>query len=417
MIKKLLSLACVGLVCAGMSAQDDVKKAVKLPNEAQKQMQGFRPMPGGGPDELVFHTIKEIPITSVKNQNRSSTCWAFSGLGFVEAELLRMGKGEYDLAEMFVVSKTMMDRANNYVRLHGSSSFSPGGSFYDVIYCIKNYGIVPQEVMPGIMYGDTLPNHNELDAVASGYVNAIAKGKMKKLSPIWKSSLQNIYDNYLGKCPESFTYKGKTYTPMSFAQSLGFKPEDYVSLTSYTHHPFYTQFAIEIEDNWRNGLSYNLPLNEFMEVMDYAVRNGYTFAWGSDVSEKGFTRNGLAIITDQEVKDLQGSDMVRWTGKPEEKINLNPNEYKQKDVTITQEMRQLGFDNWETTDDHGMLIYGLAQDQNGNEYFMVKNSWGTRSKYNGIWYASKPFVAYKTMNILVHKDALPKHIAKKLGIK
>lgn len=191
-----------------------------------------------------------------------------------------MGKGEYDLSEMFVVHHTMMDRGVNYVRYHGDSSFSPGGSFYDIMFCLRNYGLVPQEAMPGIMYGDTLPVHNELDAVAGAYVNAIAKGKLTKLTPVWKKGLCSIYDTYLGKCPENFTYKGKEYTPKTFAESLGINPDDYISLTSFTHHPFYTQMNIEIQDNWRNGLSYNLPLMEFMSVIDNAVNNGYTVSLG-----------------------------------------------------------------------------------------------------------------------------------------
>ena len=386
-MKKTILIAALGLFSLSVMAQD------------AKPEEGF-----------VFTTVKENPITSIKNQNRSSTCWSFSTLGFVESELLRLGKGEYDLSEMFVVHKTMQDRGVNYVRYHGDSSFSPGGSFYDVMYCIKNYGIVPQEVMPGIMYGDTLPVHNELDAVASGYINAIAKGKLSKLTPVWKNGLSAIYDTYLGACPEKFTYKGKEYTPKTFSESLGLNCDDYVSLNS--------QFAIEIQDNWRNGLSYNLPIEELMAVMDNAVKKGYTFAWGSDVSEQGFSRDGIAVMPDAaKESELSGSDMARWTGltAADKRRELFTKPFPEKD--ITQEMRQVAFDNWETTDDHGMVIYGIAKDQNGKEYFMVKNSWGKSGKYDGIWYASKAFVAYKTMNILVHKDALPKEIAKKLGIK
>ena len=387
-MKKSILIAALGLFSLSAMAQD------------AKPEEGF-----------VFTTVKENPITSIKNQNRSSTCWSFSALGFLESELLRLGKGEYDLSEMFVVHKTMEDRGTNYVRYHGDSSFSPGGSFYDIIYCMKNYGLVPQEAMPGIMYGDTLPVHNELDAVAEGYINAIAKGKLTKLTPVWKKGLSAIYDTYLGACPENFTYKGKEYTPKSFYESTGLNADDYISLTSYTHHPFYQPFVLEIQDNWRWASSYNLPIDELMEVFDNAINKGYTIAWGSDVSEQGFTRDGIAVMPDAEkVQELSGSDMAHWL-----KMKLNSKPQPQK--WCTQEERQLAYDNWETTDDHGMLIYGIAKDQEGNEYYMVKNSWGEAGKYKGLWYASKAFVRYKTMNIIVHKDALPKDIAKKLGIK
>ncbi|WP_308765023.1 C1 family peptidase [uncultured Bacteroides sp.] len=393
-MKNIVLIATLGLLSLNTVAQEPKKE------------EGF-----------VFSTVKENPITSIKNQNRSSTCWSFSSLAFLESELLRQGKGEYDLSEMFVVHHTMADRAERYVRLHGDNSFSPGGSFYDVVYCMNNYGLVPQEAMNGIMYGDTLPVHNELDAVAEAYVNAIAKGKLTKLTPVWMNGLNAIYDTYLGKCPEKFSYKGKEYTPLTFAKSLGLNADDYVSLTSYTHHPFYKKFAIEIQDNWRNAESWNLPIDEFMTVIENAVNNGYTVAWGSDVSEDGFTRDGIAVVPQMNRTDLTGSDMARWTGLTMADKRKELTSKPMPEMDITQEMRQKAFNNWETTDDHGMLIYGTAKDQNGKEYYMVKNSWGTNNKYKGTWYASKSFVKYKTMNILVHKDALPKEIAKKLGFK
>ena len=394
-MRKSVLIAALGLMSLAAVAQDGPKE------------EGF-----------VFTTVKENPITSIKDQHRSSTCWSFSSLGFLEAELLRMGKGTYDFSEMFVVHHTMVDRAVNYVRYHGDASFSPGGSFYDIMFCLKNYGLVPQEAMPGIMYGDSLPVHTELDAVAGAYVQAIGKGRFSKLTPVWKQGITAIYDTYLGKCPETFTYEGKEYTPKSFAESLGINPDDYVSLTSYTHHPFYTQFAIEIQDNWRNALSYNLPIDELMAVMDNAVKTGYTFAWGSDVSEQGFTRDGVAVMPDAaRGAELTGSDMARWTGLTAADKRRELTNKPLPEMEITQEMRQTAFDNWETTDDHGMVIYGIAKDQTGKEYFMVKNSWGESGKYKGIWDASKAFVAYKTMNILVHTDALPKDIKKKLGLK
>ena len=377
---------------------------------------------------FTFTTVKELPITSIKNQNRAGTCWSYSGLGFIESELLRMGKGEYDLSEMYVVYNTYIDRAKAAVRTHGDVSFSQGGSFYDVLYCLKNYGIVPDSEMPaGVMYGDTLSNHTELSAIADAVVNAIAKGDLKSLQtkdnqPLWVNAIKAIHDVYLGKCPEEFTYNGKKYTPKSFYESLGINPNDYVSLTSYTHHPFYEQFVLEIQDNWRWAQCYNLPLDEFMQVFDNAIENGYTIAWGSDVSEEGWLRGkmaGIAVLPDlkAENNDLTGSDMAHWLGmsaadrKKEAMTKPTPQKW------VSQEERQAAFDNWQTTDDHGMLIYGTAKDQLGNEYYMVKNSWGKYGQYNGMLYASKAFVRYKTMNIVVHKDALPKDIKKKLGIK
>ena len=369
-------------------------------------------------DSVEYTVVKENKITSIKDQNQSGTCWAYSALGFIEAELLRMGKGEHDLCESFLVYNTYMDRADKAVRTHGDASFSQGGSFYDAIYCLENYGMVPQTAMPapGELYGDSLFNFNQLDAVASAYVQAIAKGKQKKITLTWKNDLSNIYKNYFGELPKEFRHNGKTYTPQSYVKELGLNPADYVSLTSYTHHPFYSKFILEIQDNWRWAESYNLPLDEFMEVMDYGVRNGYCFAWGSDVSEKGFdARKGTATVpANGKTNDKTGSDAARWTGdnfKGGAVINTGNDE-----MTITQELRQIGYDNWETTDDHGMVVYGIAKDKNGKEFFMVKNSWGEYGPYKGMFYASKAFVAYKTMNIVIHKDALPKHIAKKLGL-
>lgn len=372
---------------------------------------------------FVFTTVKANPITSIKNQNRAGTCWCYSSLALLESELLRMGKGEYDLSEMFLVYNTYLDRADAAVRTHGDASFSQGGSFYDVMYGMETFGLVPEaEMRPGVMYGDTLSNHTELSALTNAMVDAIAKGKLRSLQSndkkelLWKKSMAAVHQIYLGTAPEKFTYNGKEYTPKSFFESTGLKASDYVSLTSYSHRPFYTEFPLEIQDNWRHAQSWNLPIDELMEVFDNAIMNGYTIAWGTDVSEAGFTRDGVAVLPDDlKVQELSGSDMAHWLKlKPEEK-KLNSKPQPQK--WCTQEERQLAYDNWETTDDHGMLIYGIARDQENNEYYMVKNSWGTNNKYQGTWYASKAFTRYKTMNILVHKDALPKTIKDKLGIK
>lgn len=376
---------------------------------AQEKKEGFQ-----------FTVVKENPITSTKDQNRSGTCWAFSSLGFFEAELLRMGKGEWDFSEMYLAHKTYEDRAKATVRLHGDMDFSQGGSFYDCVYCMKNYGIIPQSAMPepGTLYGDSLPNFGEFFNILTPMVKAVAKGEQKKLSPIWFKPINATLDAYLGEVPTEFTYKGKKYTPKSYMASTGLNMDDYVSLTSFTHHPFYEEFVIEVQDNWRWGLSYNLPLDEFMEVMESAVKNGYTFAWGADVSENGFSREGIAVCPDlKKVKETSGSDYENWFGASGTPSRAAYTSRPLPEINVTQEMRQEAYDNWETTDDHGMVIYGIAKDQNGKEYFMVKNSWGTNYKYKGVWYASKAFVAYKTLNILIHKDALPKNIAKKLGIK
>lgn len=371
-------------------------------------------------DGYVFTPVKELKITPVKNQNRTGTCWCFSTLGFLESELLRQGKGEYDLSEMYIVNHSYKDKADKYVRLHGKLNFGQGGSFYDVLYAWKKYGIVPESVMGGLEYGEDQHVHNEMERLASAYVNTVIKNPNGKLSTAWKKGYDGIIDAYLGKVPETFTYNGKEYTPLSFAQELGLNPDDYVSLTSYTHHPFYTSFPIEVEDNWRGSDSYNLPLDEFMQVMDNAINTGYTIAWGSDVSEKGFTRNGIAVVPDMEILETTGSDQDKWVGLSRAEKDKEINKMLEKpcqELTITQEMRQQDYDNYRTTDDHGMQIYGIAKDKTGKKFYMVKNSWGTENKYKGTWYASEAFVAYKTMNIVVHKDALPKTIKTKLGIK
>ncbi|HHT23359.1 MAG TPA: aminopeptidase [Bacteroidales bacterium] len=364
---------------------------------------------------FTFTVVKENKITPVKNQANSSTCWSYSGLALFESELLRLGKPEVDLSEMFIVSHSFTDKADKYVRLNGKLNFAPGGSFYDVLYVLRNYGIVPESEMTGLNYGLDKNNHGELDAMTYGIVKAVVSNPNRTLSPAWKNAFQGVVDSYLGTLPTEFTVNGKTHTPKSYAESLGLKWDDYVSITSFTHHPFYTKFAIEIPDNWRWSESYNVPLDEFIRIFDYAIENGYTLAWGSDVSEKGFTRDGIGVLPETNKEKLEGTDQARWLGKQSSsgKYNIRG---PLKEQTVTQENRQLGYDNYQTTDDHGMLIYGIAKDQNGTPYYMVKNSWGTDSKYKGIWYVSKPFVMSKTMNIMLHKDAIPKDIRKKLGL-
>ena len=343
----------------------------------------------------VFTTIKENPITTIKDQNRSGTCWDYSTLSFFEAEILKATGKKYTLCEAFVANKTYMERAIQVVRYHGDCQFAQGGSAEDVLHTLKTHGICPIDAMPfpGSLYGDSLNNFNEFFGVLEPYVAAVAKSDAKKISNAWKTGMQGILDAYLGKCPEKFTYEGKEYTPKSFMASLGINLDDYVSITSYTHHPFYTAFAVEVQDNWRFPLSYNVPMDEMMQIIDNAVNNGYTVAWGGDVSEDGFTRKGLAYAIDSKKtqQSLQGSDMARW---------LKMTTTKKRDII----------------DSLGVTVPGVAKDQNGKEYYMVQNSWGETGDYNGIWYMTKAFIAANTMDFLINKNAIPAEIRKKLGI-
>ena len=315
-----------------------------------------------------------------------------------------------------------MERAIQVVRFHGDCQFAQGGSAEDVLHTLKTHGIVPEGAMPfpGSLYGDSLNNFNEFFGVLEPYVAAISKSSAKKISNAWKTGLQGILDAYLGKCPEKFTYEGKEYTPKTFMASLGINLDDYVSITSYTHHPFYTSFAVEVQDNWRFPLSYNVPMDEMMQIIDNAVNEGYTVAWGGDVSEDGFTRQGLAYAVDTKKTEqsLQGSDMARWLkmNATKKRDIIDSLGCKVPEVVPTQEMRQERFDNWELTDDHGMQIYGIAKDQNGKDYYMVKNSWGETGAYKGTWYMTKAFIAANTMDFLINKNAIPADIRKKLGI-
>ncbi len=401
-MKKIIALALLAVVATGANAKG--KKQPKV-----------------DPNKPVFTIVKENPITSVKDQNRSGTCWAYSTLSYFESEILKNTGKTYDLCESFVANKDYMDRAVQVVRYHGDMQFAQGGSAYDVYYVLKNYGICPEDAMPfpGSLYGDSLNNFNEFFSLLEPYVEGIATNKASKISGQWKVGFQGILDAYLGKCPENFTYEGKNYTPKSFASSLGLNMDDYVTITSYTHHPFYSQFVVEVQDNWRNPASYNLPMDEMMQIIDNAVMNGYTVAWGGDVSEPGFTRDGLAYMIDaKKMQSLQGSDMARWLGLSAAKRRnlIDSLGCNVPEVQPTQEMRQERFDNWELTDDHGMLIFGIAKDQNGKEYYMVKNSWGEAGKYKGTWYMTKTFIAANTMDYMVNKNAIPANIRKKMGI-
>ncbi len=398
-MKKILTLALLALLATGANAAKP-KKAARS-------------------NKPVFTTIKENPITSIKDQNRSGTCWDYSTLSYFESEILKATGKTYDLCEAFVANKTYMDRAVQVVRLHGDCQFAQGGSAYDVLHVLKNQGICPEDAMPfpGSLYGDSLNNFNEFFGQLEPYVAGIAKSTANKISSQWKVGLQGILDAYLGQCPEKFTYEGKEYTPKSFAASLGLNFDDYVTITSYSHHPYYTQYAVEVQDNWRNPLSWNLPMEDMARILENAVMNGYTVAWGGDVSEPGFTRKGLAYFVDtKKAEGLSGSDMARWLKlSPAKRTNLIDSlGCKVPELEPTAEQRQQRFDNWELTDDHGMLIFGIAKDQHGKEYYMVKNSWGETGDYKGIWYMTKNFIVANTMDFMVNKNAIPADILQKM---
>ena len=388
-MKKILSLALVAL-CLNAFAQ-------KAPSPVSAK-------------DYQFTTVKENPVTSIKNQYRSGTCWCFSTLSFLESEVIKAKNikdpAQYpDFSEMFVVRKAYYDKAIKYVRLDGFLNFAAGSDFGDVLEVAKTYGLMYQQDYSGLQYGYDLPVQAELDAVLKGYVSAVVKNPNKKLTNVWPKGVDGILDAYMGVIPEDKIVK---------PEILGIKLDDYIGFSSYTHHPWYTAFAMEVPDNWRCTPSWNVPLDEFMAIIDNAVNNGYTVAWGGDVSETGFTRNGLAILLDEANKATSGSDQERWVGKAEEKPAEKP---AVKEIEVTQELRQQYYDEKTSTDDHGMHLYGIAKDQNGVKYYLIKNSWGVTGAYDGIWYMSENFVKGKTLNILVNKKAVPKDILKKIGVK
>lgn len=368
-----------------------------------------------------FTTVKEVKAGAVENQYRSGTCWSFSTLSFMESEVIKNTGDVLDLSEMWVVRKVYADKAKRDVRMHGHFNFGGGGALNDAFDVMTKYGLLPEGAYEGLNYGEKKHVHGELDNVIKEYVDAVIENKNRKLSTAWYEGLNGILDAYLGVEPKEFEYKGKTYTPQSFAKDVvGLNPDDYVYLTSYTHHPFYKPFILEVPDNWSWASFYNVKIDELVQIMDNAINEGYSIGWAADVSEKGFSwKNGVAIVPETDVEELADSEKEKWEKMDEKERKSMLYSFKEivPEKHITQEMRQEAFDNYQTTDDHGMHIMGIAKDQNGNEYYKVKNSWDDKNIYKGYFYVSKPYVKYKTMSIVVNKNALPKDIKKKLGIK
>lgn len=378
--------------------------------------------PADSVEGFIFTDVKVIPGTSVKDQNKSGTCWCFSSLSFFENELLRKTGKAIDLSEMFVVRHCYNDKADKYVRMYGALNFAQGGSPLDVPYVWEKYGVMPEEAYRGLNYGEDKHSHYEMADILTGIVRSVVKKPNgKTISTAWREGFNGILDAYLGKLPETFIYEGQTYTPQSFAKSLPLEMNDYIAITSFTHHPYYKPFVLEIADNWLGGLYYNVPLDEMKAIVDNALDNGYSVLWAADVSEGGFKWNdGYAIMPkDKTEADMDGTELARWVKLSDR--DREAEKYKAKgpveEITVTPEMRQQWFDRQETTDDHGMVIEGRAVDQKGNRYYKVKNSWDTNQKYDGYLYVSEPYLLGKTIDIFVNKEALPKDTKKKLGLK
>ncbi|APU95722.1 aminopeptidase [Sphingobacterium sp. B29] len=376
-----------------VQAQDNLINALKA-NQNDNSKSGF-----------TFTEVINLGNTSIKNQGSSGTCWSYSGNSFLESEMIRMGKKPIEISQIYTARNTYLDKARTYVRLHGGLSLGEGGQFHDVLNSFRKYGTMPQSAYTGLHYGTTRNNFGEMTNMLDAMLGAVVKGKT--LTPNWEKAYTAAMDSYLGEVPEKFDYNGKSYTPRTFAdQVIGINPDDYVGIASVTDHPYYSQFVLLIPDNWSFDRFYNVKMNDLTDIIDNALQKGYTVAWATDVSEKGFSwKNGVAYVPEkpfEEMTDQEKSTMFVGP-KPE--------------LKVTAEERQKAFDNWQTTDDHGMHIVGLVKDQNGKEYYIVKNSWGTTNDYHGYLYASKEFVRYKTTSLMLHKDGLTKDLKSKINIK
>ncbi len=392
-MKKLALLFIVALPLFTLAQDDLVKKLDANKSDSAKK-------------KYIFKDVVNLERTSVKNQASSGTCWSYSTNSFLESEMIRMGKTPVDLSEIYTARCEYLDKADVYVQLHGHFSWGDGGECHDVINMYAKYGAMPQSVYTGLNYGTTKNKFGEFQAVLKGMLDAIVANHNGKLTPVWKKAFTDVVDDYLGKVPEKFTWEGKEYTPKTFAEKVvGINPKDYIEMSSFTNEPYYTKVPFLVEDNWAMQKVYNVKFNDIIDIIDHALKNGYTVAWAADVSEKYFSwKNGVAFVPEKDWEDMDDSEQkALFNGPMSERV-------------ITSEMRQRAYDNYETTDDHGMHIVGISKDQNGKEYYIVKNSWGIKNDYKGYIHVSKAYVQYKTTAFLIHKGGIPEDIRAKLGV-
>lgn len=392
-MKKLLVLMAMAMPVLAIAQDDLVKKLEGNKSDSSKK-------------KFIFKDVINLENTDVKNQGSSGTCWSYSTNSFLESEMIRMGKKPVDLAEIFTARCVYTDKADNYVRMHGALEYGDGGACHDVINMYAKYGAVPQSAYSGLNYGTSKNKFAEMQTVLKGMLDAIVKNPNGKLTPNWRRAFEAVLDTYLGEYPEKFKWNGKTYTPATFADEVvGINPNDYVELSSFTTAPYYTKTMLMVPDNWSFDKVYNVKMNDITDIIDNALEKGYTVAWATDVSEKYFSwKNGVAFVPEKDWEDMEEDEQKELFNGPK------------PDRKITPKMRQEAFDNYTTTDDHGMHIVGMAKDQTGKEYYIVKNSWGEKNDYKGYIYVSKPYVQYKTTAFLLHKKAIPSDIKSKLSI-
>lgn len=374
------------------TAQDDLMNKVKA-NQSANSKESFQ-----------FTDVINLENTSVKDQGSSGTCWSYSANSFIESEMIRMGKKPVELSQIFTARNAYIEKGKMYVKMHGALTLGEGGAFHDVMNMYKKYGTVPRSVYTGLQEGQTRNNFSEMSKMTESVLASVIKND--KLSENWLKAYTAVIDTYLGEAPTEFMYEGKKYTPKTFAdQVVGVKADDYVEISSLKEYPYYSKFTLLVPDNWSFDQVYNVKMDELVETVDNALKNGYTVAWAGDVSEKGFSwKNGVAYVPE--------IDFAQMTAEQKADMFNGPKAEKK----VTEDDRQKAFDNYETTDDHGMHITGIAKDQNGKEYYIVKNSWGLSNDYKGYMYMTKEFMKYKATAIMLHKKAVPSAIAKKLAL-